>query len=90
MDTTKTKIVSYKFMPNGDELIMDENMRYHLFRNCEELTHNVSAIKAESFANDYWKYRQQLQCHYQTSFDRLFSWLLTPHFHLRSFGISQL
>lgn len=56
MTNEKNKVTA-KVLGNGDELVIDTNFRYHLFRNEEELTKNVQALKAESYANNYWKYR---------------------------------
>lgn len=60
-------IKSYKVLENHDELIVDKNFRYHLYRNCEELTKNVQALKATSYSNDWWKYRDT------TGFEHLFN-----------------
>ncbi len=51
------KIQEYKLLPNNDELIIDSNLRYHLFRNCDELTAGKEAIFVNSYQNDWWKYR---------------------------------
>lgn len=53
----KNDIKSYRVLENNDELIIDKNYRYHLFRNCEELTKGKEAIFATSYHNDFWKYR---------------------------------
>lgn len=55
MDTKNIK--TYKVLENHDELIIDNNYRYHLYRNCEELTKYKEAIFATSYHNNYWKYR---------------------------------
>ena len=50
-------IEAYKLLDNGDELVIDKNLKHHLYRNCEELTKNVIAISAMSYPNEWWKYR---------------------------------
>lgn len=47
----------YKVLDNGDELVIDKNLRHHLYRNCEELTKGVEAISVTSYHNGWWKYR---------------------------------
>ena len=51
----KENVEAYKVLDNGDELIIDKNLRHHLFRNCEELTKDVKAISVISYANGWWK-----------------------------------
>lgn len=53
----KEDIQTYKVLENYDELIIDKNFRHHLFRNCIELTKDVEALFAMSYANNWWKYR---------------------------------
>lgn len=55
----ETKIIRYKLLENHDELLVDDNFRYHLYRNCEELTSNIEAIFATSYHNNWWKYRDK-------------------------------
>jgi hypothetical protein len=47
----------YKVLDNGDELIIDKKLKHHLFRNCEELTKDITAISVTSYPNNWWKYR---------------------------------
>lgn len=56
IETTEAEVI-YKILPNHDELVRDKNYRYHLFRDCEELTSNKEALFATSYSNNYWKYR---------------------------------
>lgn len=53
----KFKSPSHNILPNHDELIIDKNQHFHLYRNCDELTEGVVALYATSYPNDYWKYR---------------------------------
>lgn len=63
----KNNIKTYKVLENYDELIVDNNYRYHLYRNCEELTANIEAIFATSYHNNWWKYRDK------SGFEHLFN-----------------
>jgi hypothetical protein len=53
----KENIELYKVLDNGDELIIDKNLKHHLYRNCEELTKDKVAISVTSYPNNWWKFR---------------------------------
>jgi hypothetical protein len=53
----KKDIKNYKILDNNDELIIDSLLKYHLYRNCEELTKDIEAVYATSYFNNMWKYR---------------------------------
>ena len=55
----KENVETYKLLENHDELIIDKNFRYHLYRNCEELTVGKEALFATSYINNYWKFRDR-------------------------------
>lgn len=61
------EVEKYKLLENHDELIVDKNYRYHLFRNCEELTKDKEALFATSYINNWWKYRDK------SGFEHLFN-----------------